>query len=159
MKKLIPVEDARALMTEAQAWSVWRWLTEKKKVRAIADKATAALNEENERIKCTWSDDVSLAYNEALAEAAVNGDAAKKRAYESARKDAAGVDAKVRTAAKKAKEADDAGYRATMDAEEMFVAAERRMSAGMAREAAQKALESYDLREDAIRKAESAARL
>lgn len=30
MQKLIPVEEAKALMTEAIEWSVWRWLLEKK---------------------------------------------------------------------------------------------------------------------------------
>lgn len=159
MHKLIPVEDARALMTEAQRWSVWRWLTEKKKVRQIADKATAALNEANESAKCSWSDDVSLAYNEVIAEAALDRDPATKRAYEKVKKEAAALDAKVKVAAKRVKEADDAGYRATMEAEDLFAEAERRMSATMAREAAQKALESYDLREAAIRKAEAAARL
>ena len=159
MHKLVPVEDARALMTEAQRWSVWRWLTEKKKVRAIADKATAALNQENENVKCSWSDDVNRAYNEVIAEASLNGDPTTKRAYEKAKKEAMGIDAKVKTAARRAKEADDAGYHATMEAEDMFAEAERRMSASMARDAAQKALESYDLREAAIRKSEAAARL
>jgi hypothetical protein len=40
----------------------------------------------------------------------------------------------------------------------MFAEAERRMSAAMARDAARKTLESYDLREKAIRKAEAAGR-
>ena len=45
-----------------------------------------------------------------------------------------------------------------MNAEQMFDEAEKRLSASMAREASQVAIDAYDLREKAIRKAEAAAR-
>jgi hypothetical protein len=94
-------------MTEGQEWGVWKWLTEKRRVREAADRATEALRE--------------------------------------AREKAGGR----RTAA------DAEAQKATDDAEVMFAEAERKMSASLAREAAKKALESYDLREKAIRKAEA----
>jgi len=56
------------------------------------------------------------------------------------------------------KEADEAALQVTDEAEAMFAEAERSMNGGMAREAAQKALDSYDLRQKAIGKAESARR-
>jgi hypothetical protein len=58
--------------------------------------------------------------------------------------------------AKRAKKADDRAQRATLQAEQMFDEAERSFSADMARDAARKALESYDLREAAIRESEAA---
>ncbi len=45
MRKLPAVEEARAIMTEGTEWGVWRWLLEKKRVREIADKARAALDD------------------------------------------------------------------------------------------------------------------
>jgi hypothetical protein len=159
MHRLPPVEEARAIMTEAQNWSIWKWLTQKPKVRAIADKATQTLKEAIESAKDSWSDDMNRAYNEVLAEAAVDGSAPSKRKLANAKKDAQDVDPKIKTAARKAREAEHEGYRATMDAEDLFAESERRLSASMARQAAKKALESYDLREAAIRKAEAAAAL
>ena len=44
MRKLIPVEEAKALMNEAKDWGVWRWLTEKRRVRAAANAAVEALS-------------------------------------------------------------------------------------------------------------------
>jgi hypothetical protein len=158
MQKLEAVEIARALMDEGQGWSVWRWLFEKGRVRKAADRATEALAEANDKVKSSWSDDLKKAYAELLAEAAVEGNARAARKYEKAKQEAQNVDGKVKLAAKRVKEADDEAHRATMDAEEMFAEAEKRMSASMAREAARKALDSYDLRERAIRKAEAARR-
>ena len=68
------------------------------------------------------------------------------------------ADPKVLAAITKVKEADDDAYNAHEDAEETFAEAERKMSTSMAREAARKALEAYDLHESAIRKAEALAR-
>ena len=56
------------------------------------------------------------------------------------------------------KEADDRAYEARMDAEDIFAEAERKLSSGLARNGTVRALESYDLREKAIRRAEAAAR-
>ena len=64
----------------------------------------------------------------------------------------------VKLVAAQVKEADDRAYEAHMDAEETFDEAERHLSAAMAREGAEKAIESWILHEKAIRKAEAAAR-
>jgi hypothetical protein len=43
MRKRSQVEEATALMNEAKEWGVWRWLWEKGRVRATADRANDAL--------------------------------------------------------------------------------------------------------------------
>ena len=63
MKKLEAVEEARVIMTAGTEWGVFKWLMEKRKVRGIADRATAALNEAEDKVKATWSDDLKKAYN------------------------------------------------------------------------------------------------
>ena len=62
MRKLAAVEDARAVMTAGIEWSVWKWLLEQKRVREIADQATAALDQADEKAKAAWSDDLKIAY-------------------------------------------------------------------------------------------------
>lgn len=62
MRKLQEVEHAKALMAEAFEWSLWRWLTEKKRVRQAADAANAALAAEEGRVKSSWSDELKRAY-------------------------------------------------------------------------------------------------
>jgi len=136
MQKLTAVEEAKTLMNEAKAWSVFRWLTEKKKVRAAADRAVAALNEVDEKVKAGWSDDLTRAY----------------------KGNPRNVSPEIKLAAKEVKQADEEAEAARLDAEATFDEAERRMSAGMAREGAQKAIDSWDLKEKAIRKAEAARR-
>jgi len=131
MRKLAEVEDAKALMSEAQDWSIWRWLLEKSRVRQTADKGTAALDELEKKVKAGWSKELKAAYK------------------------AAGSD----SVATRVKKADEEARQARIAAEEMFDEAERRLSAGLAREAARKAIHAYELREKAIRKAEAAARL
>ena len=158
MHKLVPVEEARALMREGREWGVWRWLAEKRRVRAAADRATEAFDEAEKKVKASWSDGLNRAYTELALAAAVDGSAQSKRRYEKARREAEDVGDGIKAAARRVREADDAAYRARVEAEEMFDDAEARLSAGMAREAAQKALDAYDLRERAIRKAEAAAR-
>jgi hypothetical protein len=158
MQKLSEVEEARALMSEAHGWSLWRWLTDKRRVRETADKATEALAKSRKSAQRSWSDDLNKAYNELVAEAALDGAAATKRKYEKAKAEAEHVDPKIKVAARRVKDADEEAQRATMAAEETFAAADAHMSPGTAREGTQKALESYDLREKAIRKAEAAGR-
>ena len=63
MKKLEAVEEARAIMTAGKEWGVFKWLMEKRNVRGIADRATAALNECEDKVKATWSDELKQAYN------------------------------------------------------------------------------------------------
>src|SRR5664279_5863741 len=63
MKKLEAVEEARVIMTAGTEWGVFKWLMEKRKVRGIADRATAALNDAEDKVKATWSDELKRAYN------------------------------------------------------------------------------------------------
>lgn len=159
MRKLAAVEEARVLMNEGRNWGVWKWLLEKRTVREAADRATEALAEAAKNVKQSWSDDLMKSYREAAAEAALDrGGSGAKRKYEKAREEAKDIDPKIKAVAARVWEADEEARRSTADAEEMFAEAERRMSTSMAREAAEKALESYDARERAIRKAEAAGR-
>ncbi len=67
MRKLPMVETARAIMTEGMGWGVWKWLTEKKRVRGIADEARAALDDLEMKVKETWSNEYKIAYNQLVA--------------------------------------------------------------------------------------------
>jgi len=156
MRKLPAVEDARAIMTQGTEWGVWKWLLEKKRVRAIADAARAALDEYEMKVKATWSDDLKIAYNQLVSQ---NGDAkqARQKAKPRKKEEPAKIDPRVMTAVRRVKEADDEAYHAHEDAEDLFAEAEKRMSTSMARDAARKALEAYDVHESSIRKAESLA--
>ncbi len=159
MKKISAVEEARAIMTEGIEWGVWKWLMEKKRVRAVADEARAALDDCEMKVKLTWSSDYKLAYNQLVSE---NGNGNSKRPRKPSKNNgqAAGkiTDPKMLAAVKRIAEADDDAYNAHEDAEDIFADAERKMSTALAREGARKALEAYDLHEAAIRKAESLAR-
>jgi hypothetical protein len=150
MRKLTAVEEARGVMTEAMDWGMWRWLFEKARVQEIADRATAVLAETDRKIKAAWSDDLKKAYQELV-------DQEKpKRGHRQEKDHEDGITPEVRLAAKKVKEAYEKGQRTRVDAEDTFEEAERRMSTDLARVGCRKALESYDLRERAIRKAEAA---
>ena len=158
MQKLIPVEEAKALMNEAKDWGVWRWLLEKKRVRAAADRAVDALGDLEKKVKASWGDDLKKAYHELDAQAALDRNPRAKPRYEKAKEEAKNVDPQIKLAVRRVKEADDEAEDARIDAEETFDEAERRLSSSMAREGAQKAIDSWDLREKAIRKAEALAR-
>ena len=137
MRKLLPVEEAKALMSEARDWSVWRWMLEKRRVREKADRATDALGELEKKVKAGWSEE--------LRKAAGNGRLRK-------------LDPDLKVALEELKQAEEAAQASRLDAEATFDEAERRLNAGMAREGAQKAITSWELRERAIRKAESIGR-
>ena len=156
MKKLPAVEEARAVMTEGMGWSVWKWLMEKKRVRVIADKAVDAFDEVETRVKAGWSDELKIAYNNLVAED--EKPSPKNGTAKAARKAGATLDAELVKAIQRVKEADDIAYDARMDAEDLFAEAEKRLSISMTKQGAAKALESYDLREAAIRKAEALVR-
>ena len=159
MRKLVQVEDAKSLLEVAKNWGVWKWLMEKKRVRQTADIAWEAFDELEKDVKSAWNDDLQKAYAELAAESALtDGGAPAKRKYEKAKKEAADVDPKIKAVAQKLKETDDEAYRVRMEAERMFDEAERRLSTSMAREASQVAIDAYNLREKAVRKAETAAR-
>jgi len=150
VKKLPEVQEAKALMNEAVDWSVFRWLFEKRRVRETADQANAALDKLNQTVKARWDSDVKAAYKEL---AAKTGSARTRRPSDPPSES---IDAQVRLFAKKVKEADDAAYRARMDAEDTFDEAERQLNTDLAREGCQKAIESWELHERAIRMAEAA---
>jgi hypothetical protein len=137
MQKLIPVENAKALMREAADWSVWRWLTEKRRLRTTADAAWAALEDLDRQVKGRWSDDL-------------------KRAYRGKKGDH--LEAAVLAAVQRVKQADEESREAREKAEATFDEADRRMSTGMAREGAIQAIEAWGLTERAIRRAEALAR-
>jgi len=158
MHKLIPVEEAKALFSEAKDWSVWRWLMEKGRARRTADAAWEAFDEYEKKVRSAWSDDVTKAWREIEALAAANADGRAKRSYDKAREEAAEVDPEIKRAAQAVKKADDEAYKARMDAEAQFDEADRRMSASMACEGAQMALDAWTLREKFVRKAEALGR-
>jgi len=158
MRKLSQVEEATALMNEAKEWGVWRWLWEKTRVRASADQANDALAQLEDKVKASWSDDLKKAYRELEAQASLNGHAKGKRLYEKAKEEAKDVDPEIKSTAARVKEADDAANKAHLDAEATFDEAERRLDTGMAQDGAEKAIESWVLREKAIRKAEAAGK-
>ncbi len=140
MHKLAEVEEAKRLMAEASNWSVWQWLTEKRRVRTAADAATAALERAEKKVKSTWPDELRKFYRQVGAHVIEDGADPLHHLVAAVKK------------------ADDAAYDARMDAEATFDEAERRLSASMAREGAQKAIDAYCLHESAIRKAEAVAR-
>jgi len=158
MQKLIEVEEAKAVMNEAKGWSLWGWLTEKRRLRSTADKAWEALDAAEKKAKDTWSDDLKKAYRELEAEAQADSNPRSKRQLEKAREEAKDIDADVKAAVKRVKDAFDESYNAHMTAEETFDVADRRMSTSMAREGADQAIEAWELTEKAIRKAEALAR-
>jgi hypothetical protein len=153
MQKLEAVENARSVMLEAQEWSVWKWLTEKRRVREAADQANEALDKLEEKIKRSWSEELKHAYRE-LEEADPN----REQHRHSKKLDhPVEISPEIRALAKKIKQAHDAAYDARMRAEETFVVAESRLSVSMAKDGTVQAIESWDLKEKAIRKAEAAA--
>ena len=155
MKKLEAVETSRAIMTQGLEWGVFKWLLEKPKVRKIADRATAALNDAEDKVKATWSDELKLAYNSLATQDSENG---KGKKGAKAKDDSNDFDPEVLATAKRVFEADEDTEIMRLDAEDTFAEGERKLSVGMARDGARKALATYDLHERAIRKAEAAAK-
>ena len=137
MEKLKEVVEARALMTEATDWSVMKWLTEKKRVRKVADAANATLDRVEGELHSAWGADLKAAYE---------GRSISNK-----------VSAEVERLAKGIRETHDAAIAARMDAEATFDKAERRLSTSLAREGCHKAIAGWELHEEAIRKAEVAA--
>jgi hypothetical protein len=148
MRKLAAVEEARAVMAEAADWGVFRWLLEKGRVQEMADRATAALAEADRKVKEAWGDDLRGAY-QALVEQEKSPRDRKKNGLQN-------IPPELTRLARTVKEAYDEGQRARLQAEGTFDEAESRMSTDLARSGCREALESYDLRERAIRKAEAA---
>jgi len=155
MKKLEAVEDARAIMTQGLDWGVFKWLLEKPKVRKIADRATEALNDAEDKVKATWSDDLKRAYNHLATQ---DGEAGKGKKGAKGKGDSKDIDPELLAIAKGVFDLDEETETMRLDAEDTFAEGERKLSVSMARDGARKALATYDLHEKAIRKAEAAAR-
>lgn len=134
-------------MTEAMAWSVMKWLREKKRVRKAADEANAALDHLNQVVKESWSKEARAAYQELVGQGQ-DVDCKRQPA----------IDSEARLFAKTVKKADEAASRARIDAESTFDEAERQLSTSLAREGCRKAIYSWDLHEKAIDKAEAPIR-
>jgi hypothetical protein len=145
MKKLVAVEEAKTLFAEAQEWSVWGWLTEKKRVRRAADAANQALDDLDRELKNTWGATLMAAYD-------------GKPSGNGKRKTAAALDPSLAAAVERCRDADDEARAVREDAENIFDEAERCLSAGMARQGARRAIESWEVKESAIRKSEALAR-
>jgi len=158
MQKVGSVEEAKALLNEAKDWSVWRWLTEKKRVRAAADTAWVDLEEVEKKVKGSWGEDLRKAYRELQAASNLDGHAKTKQLYEKAKQEAKDVDPETKAFAERLKTQDDEAFQARMTAEETFDDADRRLSIPLARKGSEQAIEAYELREKFIRKAEAAAR-
>ena len=146
MRKLEAVEEAKALLNEAKDWGTWRWLTEKKRVRAAADAAWADLEEVEKNVKGSWGDDLRKAYRELQL-------ASKKSAEE-----AKNIDPEIKAFAERLKAEDDEAFRARMTAEDTFDEAERKLSTTLAQQGSEQAVAAYEMREKFIRRAEAAAR-
>ena len=144
MKKIAEVEEAKVIMTEAQDWGIWRWLMEKRKVRLAADSCNDALARAEKRVIESWPEDMRAAYD-------VLADDAKKRHKE--------VDADTLETVRKIKDALDEAERVRLDAEDIFDRADRALSTSMAKQGTFRAIEAWEMREKAIRKAESAAKI
>jgi hypothetical protein len=155
MKKLEAVEEARAIMTKGLDWGVFKWLMEKPKVRKIADRATEALNDAEDKVKATWSDDLKRAYNFLATQ---DDETGKGKKGAKAKGDSKDIDPELLKIAIGVFEADEETESMRLDAEDTFDEGERKMSVSLARDGARKALARYDLHEKAIRKAEAAAR-
>lgn len=146
MKKIVEVEEAKAIMKEAQDWGIWRWLTEKRKVRLAADTCNDSLARAEKRVIESWPEEMRAAYDEL-----VTSENGKKRR---SRK----IDGDVLETVRKLKGALDEAERVRLDAEDIFDRADRALSTSMAKEGTYRAIEAWELREKAIRKAESAGK-
>jgi len=145
MKKIPEVIEAKALMTEAQEWGIWRWLTEKRKVRLTADNCNDALAQAEKNVIASWPEEMQTAYEVLVAEA--EGKKSRKK-----------VDPELLQSVRKIKEALDDAERVRLDAEDIFDRADRALSTSMAKQGTFRAIEAWEMREKAIRRAESAAK-
>lgn len=154
MQKLAEVEEAKALLSVAREWSIMRWLTEKRRVRTIADRGTAALDAAERQVKAAWTEQLNNAYAELCTPP--DDDPFAVAEFEFVKQQANGIPESIRETARRVKVADDAAYEARMRAERTFDEAERKLSASMARRGADEAIQSYELRYTAIEAAENA---
>jgi hypothetical protein len=148
MRKLPEVSEARELMTQAMGWSTFKWLFEKPKVRATADRANAALDRMEKSVKAQWSEEFKSAHKSLSGKSRSHQKDQQTRHVQPA-------DPQINLLIEKIIEADKAAHRARMDAEEAFDKAEKQMNLSLAREGCKKAIHSWELHEKAIRQAEA----
>jgi len=141
MQTLTAVEEARRLFTEAKDWSVWRWLSEKKRARTAADAAWVELEAWENEVRAAWPAAVKTAW----------------RDLEAGKTDRVS-DPHVRAAVKRYREADQEAYQLRMTAEATFDEADRRRSIPLARKGTEEALTAWEQREKLIHKAEKLGR-
>jgi hypothetical protein len=146
VRKLSQVEEAKALMTKAVNWSVFKWLLERRRVRETADAANAALDKLNHDIKSRWKREIATACQ----------NLAKDGRGWRAQSPAPDCDPQILLFARQVKDADDAAHRARVAAENAFDKADRQLSIELAREGCRQAIHSWELQEKAIRIAETA---
>jgi hypothetical protein len=156
MRSIASVQEAKALLTEGQQWGVWKWLTEKKRVRAAADLAWADLEKVEKEIKSSWNEQLRAAYRELQMAESADGDKKAHEDYEKAVQAATGLDPEVKTFAKRLWKEDAAAFSARMGAEETFDQAEQEMSVPLARQGSREAIAAFEMRERFMRKAEAA---
>jgi hypothetical protein len=149
MRRLPEVREAKEVMNEALEWSTFRWLLEKPKVRATADRANAALDKLEKTVKARWSDEAKSISKSLSARSG----SARHPHNEPLQPHIADFQLVQRIEA--VLEADKAAKRARTDAEDTFDKAEKQMSVSLAREGCKKAIHSWELHEKAIRKAEA----
>ncbi len=138
MANLPEVRDARAVMTEAMDWSVMKWLSEKKRVRRLADAANARLDQVEKELRARWKPQVEKAY------AALRSSTSPLADNETLR------------LARSIRHAHDEALKLRMEAEATFDKAEKRLSTSLARDACQIALRGWDAHEEAVRRSEKA---
>jgi len=148
MKKLPEVETAKALMTEAMEWSVFKWLWEKSKVRETADNANAALDSLNRKTKKQWDEPLREAYRLLASDG-------KARRNHKGNGEAKGIDPDLLRQLQLVRDIDEKARSARADAEETFDDAEKQLNPSLAREGCRKAIHSWTLHEKAIRAAEA----
>ncbi len=153
MKKLVEVEEAKALMTEALDWSVMKWIAEKKRVRKTADKANSLVWAMQKTIKESWPADLRAVYEELSTQ---DGSAQGAGGRQTVKGGASTIDPEIERLARAVKKLDDEAWAAHIDAEETFDLADKRLSTSKAREGCRKAILSWELYEKAIAKAGAA---
>ncbi len=141
MANLPEVQEARAVMTEAKDWSVMKWLSEKKRVRKVADAANARLDAIEKEIRAKWDPRVEKAYASLRSSASPDAEADVLRLARSIRHN------------------HDEALSLRMEAEAIFDKAEKRLSIAMAREGCQLALRGWDAHLEAISDSEKAVTL
>lgn len=153
MHKLPEVREAKDLMQEALDWSTLRWLLEKPRVRATADRANAALDKLERDVKGRWNHELKAVYK-SLSRKRVH-----ERQQDGDQPQSPGGDRQLIEDLETVLAADRAAERARADAEDTFDKAEEQMSVALAREGCRKAIHSWELHEKAIRKAHAVTHL